>query len=95
MVASAVEPHITVEALTKFVPVTVRVNGALAATAVVGLSEVIVGPETVKTEVGDAAPPGLCTAKLSLPTAAASVGGTVAVMDVELLAVTAKAVVPE
>ena len=88
-------PHNTVELVTKFVPVTVSVKAAPAATAVLGASVVIVGPTTVKVDAEDVAPPGLCTVRLSLPMLPTRVGDIVAVMDVEVPAVTASAVVPE
>jgi len=47
VVVSGVEFHITVEPLTKLVPVTVSVKGALPAAMVVGLSDATAGPETV------------------------------------------------
>jgi len=95
VVVSAVAPHITVEPLTKFVPATVSVNAAPPASAEVGLREVIVGPATVNVDAEDFAPPGLCTVMLSAPVLAIRVGGSVAVIDVEVPAVTASAVAPQ
>ena len=95
VVISGVAPHITVEPpLTKFAPVTVSAKGAPPATAEVGLSDVISGPTTVRVEVDDVAPPGLCTARLSLPVLASMLAGMLAVMEVAVPAVTANAVVP-
>jgi hypothetical protein len=95
VVVRAVEPHITVEPLKKFVPVTVSVNAAAPATAEVGLNEVIVGPTTVTVDAEDLAPPGFCTVRLSLPVLAATLTDIVAVMDLAVPAVTVNAVVPE
>jgi len=95
VVVSGVVPHIAVEPpLTKFVPVTLSVKGAPPATAEVGFSDVIAGPTTLRVEVDDVAPPGLCTVRLSLPVLATMLAGMVAVMDVAVPAVTANAVVP-
>jgi len=95
VVASADSPHSTVEPLTKLVPVTVSVKATSPAEAEVGLSEAMAGPATVKVDAEDVAPPGLCTVRLSGPAAATMVGGKIAVMDVDVPAVTANAVVPE
>lgn len=94
MVASVVAPHITVEPPAKFVPVTLSVKGLPPARAELGLSEVSVGPTTVTVDAAEAAPPGLCTVRLSLPVLPSRRAGIAAVMDVALPAVTANAVVP-
>ena len=94
MVVSGVAPHITVEPLTKFAPVTVSVNGALPAIAEEGLRDEIVGPLTMNAIAAEEAPPGFCTVRFNVPAAATRLAGMAAVMDVAVPAVTASAVVP-
>lgn len=67
LVVSAVVPHITLEPPTKFVPVTMRLKGALAATAEVGLSDAIRGPLTVNAVAVDEAVLVFCTTTFGEP----------------------------
>ena len=84
----------TVEPLRKFVPVTVMVNAAPPATAELGLSVVIAGALTAILEAAEAAPPGFLTVMPTLPEEAREAVGTVAVIEVAVPAVTARAVEP-
>ena len=61
LVASAVAPHITLEPLTKSIPVTVSARVALPAAIELGLSDVIVGPLTTNALVEEIAVLELCT----------------------------------
>ena len=79
---------------TKLVPVTVSVVAAEPPAMVLGLSEVMDGATTVILEAADAAPPGLFTVTLRLPTEARALKGAVAVIEVAVPAVTVKAVEP-
>jgi len=76
----------TTEPVTKFVPVTVRVNPPLPATVVAGLIVVIVGDGfvMVKVAVLDVPPPGagLKTVTFAVPAVATSLAGMVAVSTV-------------
>lgn len=94
MVVSGVEFHIAVDPLTKLAPVIVSVNRPLPATPEAGLSDAMVGPLTVNALTGEAAPPGFCTVRFSLPAPATRPAGMAAVMDVAVPAVTGSAVVP-
>ena len=79
----------------KFVPVTVRVKPLSPATAVLGLSDAIVGALTEKAIAEVVAPPGRTTVTFTGPELAMSVAGTTAVSDVALTYVVASAVGPQ
>jgi len=83
-VVSAVEPHITVEAPMKFVPVTVSVNGAAPATAVAGVSDVIVGALTVKVDAAEDALLEFFTVTFTVPASMSCALETAAVSEVGL-----------
>jgi hypothetical protein len=94
---SAVLPHMTLEPEvpgTKFVPVTVRLNGEALERAVVGLSDVILGAPTVNVEPAEVAPPGFCTVMPTVPAVASEAVGTVATIDVGVPDWTVSAVEP-
>ena len=84
MVVRDVEFHSTVEPLTKLVPVTVSVKGALPATAEVGLSDVIVGPPMVKVYAADEAALEFWTVTFGDPAEASWVLVTAAVSEAGL-----------
>jgi len=95
VVASEVVPHFTVAPEIKFVPVTVSVNAAPPAVAVVGLKLVIVGAaglivNTFAAEV----PPLVVTVTFTVPAVAIIAAVTGAVTVVVLLTVVASEVVP-
>jgi hypothetical protein len=89
VVESIVEPQYTVEPLTKFVPVTASDNVAglvrLPATAELGVSVVIVGPETVNGLVVETAVAVFWTVILPDPVEASWVLVTYAVRELALL----------
>jgi hypothetical protein len=87
-------PHITVEACTKFVPVTVSVKGVEPATALVEDSRVILGALRARLAGTEAAPLAFITVMLSGPAVASRAVGTVAVIELAVLAVTVNAVGP-
>jgi len=84
VVASAVDPHITVEPATKFAPETVRVKGALAAAIVLGLNDEMVGPLTANVLAEDEAPLEFLTVTFTDPVGFSWVLVTAAVSDVAL-----------
>ena len=75
--------HITVEPLPKFVPATVSVKGAPAATAEGGVSDVITGPLTVNV-LAEETPLGFRTVTFCGPAEASWALVTAAVSDVAL-----------
>jgi hypothetical protein len=90
VVTSGVVPHMTVERVTKFPPLTVSVNGSDPATAEVTprveplSKDVSDGLATVKLVAAVLAPPGFCTVTLTDAAAASSEAATGAVSLVEL-----------
>ena len=76
-VVSVVLPHRTTDPVTKFVPVTTRLNAALPVGVELGLNEVIVGPVTVNVAVAND-PPGFVTVTVAVPAVVNKVDGTVA-----------------
>jgi hypothetical protein len=84
----------TVEALLKFVPLTVMVNGAPPATAKFGLSNEIVAPLTVKFDALETAPPGFFAVTASVPAVASDDWGMVAAIAVVVPEVTTSGVAP-
>ena len=85
MVASGVEPQITLDPEMKFVPATVIATAdELPATADDGVSELIVGPLTVNTLADEAAVGVFCTVTLTAPAVASRVVDTDAVSEVAL-----------
>ena len=95
VVASATPFHFTTVPAKKFVPVSVSVNAALPAVAVVGESEPKVGNGSLIVNViaADAPPPGagFNTVIAAVPPAAMSMAGTTAVSCVPLTTVVASA----
>jgi hypothetical protein len=84
VVVSAAEPHITVEPETKFVPVTLRMNEALPATAVVALNDPMVGALTVKLPAVEEAVLVFLTVTCTIPEVASWALVTAAVSAVAL-----------
>jgi hypothetical protein len=96
VVVSGVAPHITVEPSTKFVPVTVSVNGAAPATAEFGFRLAIVGAlAMVNAEGAESRPLALTTRMEAVPGAVSSDAGTVAVQELEFVHEEASRVVCE
>jgi len=77
-------PHITVEPLRKFDPLTVSVKPVDPATAEVGLSELILGALTVNVLAEETAVLAFLTVTLTAPAVSIWVLVTAAVMDVAL-----------
>ena len=77
-------PHITVEPLRKPVPVIVRVKAAPPASAVAGLSLVILGAAMVKVDAAEEAVLVFFTVTFTVPTEAIWVAVTAAVSEVAL-----------
>lgn len=95
LVLSAVDPHITVVPLRKFVPFTVMVKPNAPAAILVGLIELMVGATTVTVAALDAAASfGFCTVTLRFPVAPSMLLGMLAVIDVAVTVVEVSAVVP-
>jgi len=84
VVASAVVPHITVEPLTKFVPVRVSVKGAAPAAIDVTLKDASVGPMTVNAIAEEEALLEFLTVTFGDPVEASWALVTAAVSDVAL-----------
>jgi len=93
VVSSAVAPHITVEAPTNPVPVTVSVNAAAPATAETGLSDAMVGPTTANGLAEEDAALEFWTVTFCEPAAAIWTGVTAAVSEVALTKPVASGVV--
>jgi hypothetical protein len=84
VVVNGVEPHITLDPLTKFIPVTVSVKGESPAAIDVGLSDVIVGPPTVNAIAEEEAVLEFFTVTFGDPAEASWALVTLAVSDVAL-----------
>ena len=84
MVVRAVEPHITVEPLTKLEPATVRVKAAPPARAVEGVKDVIFGAPMVNVDAEEDAVLVFFTVTAALPAEASWVVVTAAVREVAL-----------
>jgi hypothetical protein len=102
VVIGAIPPKLTVEAATKFVPLTVRAKGALPASTPVGEIIVIVGTRfvllvMVKFAAFEVPPPGvgLVTVTATVPAEAMAEAGTAAVNCVALTKVVVAAVPPK
>ena len=78
------EPHITVEPLRKPVPVTVRVKASPPASAVAGLSFVILGAAMVNVAAAEDAVLEFFTVTFTVPAEAIWVAVTAAVREVAL-----------
>jgi hypothetical protein len=84
VVVSGVVFHITLEPATKFVPLTVSVNGVSPATADVGLIDAMLGPATVNVLAGEDAALEFCTVTFGDPADATWALVTAAVNEVVL-----------
>ena len=87
-------PLVSVVPGTKFVPATVIEVAADPAVTELGLSDVILGPTTVRVLAEETAVTVFCTVTLRLPGVVMEVAGMVAVIDVAVAEPTVNCVVP-